>query len=32
VISQVADATGAGSFTSYEWMFLVLPNGQILVA
>ncbi len=32
VISQVADATNAASFTSYQWMFLVLPTGQILVA
>jgi hypothetical protein len=29
-ISQVADPTDAGSFTSFEWNFLVLPTGQIM--
>jgi hypothetical protein len=29
-ISQVSDPTDAGSFTSFQWNFLVLPTGQIM--
>src|SRR5262245_1416961 len=30
-ISQVEDTWDAGHITSYQWNFLVLPTGQILV-
>jgi hypothetical protein len=29
-ISQVAEPTDAGNFTSFQWNFLVLPTGQIM--
>jgi len=29
-IAQVSDPTDAASFTSFQWNFVVLPNGQIL--